>query len=159
MRKWMLTLLVLWVVAGCRRPSSAHRAPVTPLATGVAAFEHVNVLRMDRDTVLADQTVIVRDARIETVGPAHSTRVPAGARRINGRSRFLMPALADMHVQLSPSFWRVRREMTLYVSYGVAMVRNLDGRSAHLRWRERVRRGEVLGPRILTCGPPIGSDT
>jgi imidazolonepropionase-like amidohydrolase len=114
---------------------------------------------MDRDTVLADQTVIVRDARIETVGPAHSTRVPAGARRINGRSRFLMPALADMHVQLSPSFWRVRREMTLYVSYGVAMVRNLDGRSAHLRWRERVRRGEVLGPRILTCGPPIGSDT
>jgi imidazolonepropionase-like amidohydrolase len=119
----------------------------------------VNVVRMDRDTLLADQTVLVRDGRIDRVGPAASTPVPAGATRIDGRGRYLMPALADMHVQLSPNSWRIRRELAMYVANGVTTVRNLDGRSPHLRWRERVRRGEALGPTIVTCGPPIASDT
>jgi imidazolonepropionase-like amidohydrolase len=70
-----------------------------------------------------------------------------------------MPALADMRVQLSPNSWRLRRELALYVAHGVTTVRNLDGRSPHVRWRERVRRGEEVGPAIITCGPPIGSDT
>jgi imidazolonepropionase-like amidohydrolase len=146
------------MLAGCR-PRVPIRSPPVPLAAGVTAFERVDVVRMDRDTVLRDQTVVVRDGRIEWVGPARLASIPAGAIRIDGRGRYLMPALADMHVQLSPSFWRTRRELALYVAHGVTMVRNLDGRSPHLRWRERVRRGDVLGPTIVTCGPPIASDT
>ena len=157
----VLSLVILPAVAACG-PRAAHplrRPPPPPLAPGVAVFERVSVVRMDRDAVLPDQTVVVRDGRIEQVGPATSTSVPAGAIRIDGRGRYLMPALADMHVQLSPNSWRLRRELALYVAHGVTMVRNLDGRSAHLRWRERVRRGEILGPTIITCGPPIASDT
>jgi imidazolonepropionase-like amidohydrolase len=155
------TLLVLLAVAGCARASrTAPRPPsAEPLALTMVAFENVHVVRMDRDVVLRDQTVIVRDGRIERVGPAAATGVPDGAVRIAGRGRYLMPALADMNVQLSPNSWRLRRELALHAAYGVALVRNLDGRSPHLRWRERVRRGEVVAPVIVTCGPPIGSDT
>jgi imidazolonepropionase-like amidohydrolase len=136
-----------------RRP-----APV-PLAEGITVFERANVVRMDRDVVLHDQNVIVDSGRIVRVGPAASTPIPAGAFRVDARGRYLMPGLADMQVQLSPNAWRLRRELTLYVTSGVTLVRNLDGRSAHLRWRDRVRRGETLGPTIVTCGPPIANDT
>jgi imidazolonepropionase-like amidohydrolase len=155
------TALLLLALAGCvRAPRPAAGIPrPAPLALAVVAFEDVNVVRMDRDLVLRDQTVIVRDGRIEHVGPAASTRVPAGAVRIAGRGRYLMPALADMDVQLSPNSWRLRRELALYAAHGVTTVRNLDGRSPHLRWRERVRRGDLVAPVIVTCGPPIGSDT
>jgi imidazolonepropionase-like amidohydrolase len=158
MRNWLYVLLVPVTLSGCR-PLPARPLPAGPLAVGLMAFERVNVVRMDRDTVLHDQTVVVRDGRIEQMGPAATAPAPAGAFRIDGRGRYLMPALADMHVQLSPNSWRIRRELALYVAHGVTMVRNLDGRSPHLRWRERVRRGEALGPMIVTCGPPIASDT
>jgi imidazolonepropionase-like amidohydrolase len=160
MRNWLCVLMVAVALGGCRPlPATRDPLPAIPLAVGVTAFESVNVVRMDRDAVLPEQTVVVRGGRIERIGPAASTRVPAGATRIDGRGRYLMPALADMHVQLSPNSWRIRRELALYVAHGVTMVRNLDGRSPHRRWRERVRRGEALGPMIVTCGPPIASDT
>jgi imidazolonepropionase-like amidohydrolase len=155
----VLLLPVLLGACGPRVSPAPRRPPPAPLAVGLIAFERVNVVRMDRDAVLDDQTVVVRGGRIELIGPAARTGIPAGATRIDGRGRYLMPALADMHVQLSPNSWRIRRELALYVAHGVTMVRNVDGRSPHLRWRERVRRGEALGPTIVTCGPPIGSDT
>jgi imidazolonepropionase-like amidohydrolase len=158
MRKWPCVLLASVAFGACR-PLPGRQPPAVPLSAGVTAFERVNVVRMDRDTVLVDQTVVVRDGRIERIGPARTTGLPAGAVRIDGRGRYLMPALADMHVQLSPNSWRIRRELALYVAHGVTLVRNLDGRSPHLRWRERVRRAETVGPRIVSCGPPIASDT
>src|SRR3712207_5602425 len=109
-------VLLLLVLAGCsgRRARPAPRlVPAAPLASGVTAFERVNVVRRDRDVVLRDQTVIVRDGRIEQVGPASAAGVPAGAARIAGRGRYLMPALTDMDVQLSPTSWRLRRELAL----------------------------------------------
>lgn len=156
-----IALLFAAALLACRPgvPRTLRRPPPVPLAEGVTAFERVSVVRMDRDTVLHDQTVVVRGGRIERIGPAASIAIPTGAFRVDGRGRFLMPALADMHVQLSPNSWRLRRELALYLTSGVTMVRNLDGRSPHLRWRDRVQRGETLGPTILTCGPPIGSDT
>ena len=156
-----IALLLLLALAGCARgvPRAAQRPPAPPLAGDVTALERVGVVRMDRDAVLHDQTVIVAGGRIVRVGPAPATAVPAGAYRIDGRGRYLMPALADMYVQLSPNSWRLRRELALYLAHGVTLVRNADGRSPHLRWRERVDRGEFLGPTIVTCGPPIASDT
>ena len=161
MRAAPIALLICALGTACR-PHTAHpawRPPIVPLAEGVSVFERANVVRMDRDLVLRDQDVVVDNGRVVHVGPAGSARAPAGALRIDARGRYLMPGLADMQVQLSPTPWRARRELTLYVTSGVTLVRNLDGRSPHIRWRDRVSRGEVLGPTIVTCGPPIANDT
>src|SRR3712207_7476109 len=55
---------------------------------------------MDRERVLRDQTVLVRDGLISEVGDARRVRVPAGALRIDGRGKYLLPGLADMHAHL-----------------------------------------------------------
>jgi imidazolonepropionase-like amidohydrolase len=161
MRFVLAALFLSAAVTACvpRTPRSASRPPIAPLSEVITVFERANVVRMDRDVVLDDHNVIVSNGRILQVGPAASTPIPNGAVRIDARGRYLMPGLADMQVQLSPTPWRLRRELELYVTSGVTLVRNLDGRSPHIRWRDRVRRGETFGPMIVTCGPPIANDT
>lgn len=128
---------------------------VTPPAGGtVLAIEGVTVVPMTTDTeALADHTVIVRGPRIEAVGPRAALRVPPGARTIDGRGRWLVPGLADMHVHLE--HLEDPRVLGLFVAEGVTLVRNMDGRPFVLDWRARVAAGQLVGPEIATAGPII----
>jgi hypothetical protein len=109
---------------------------------------------MDRDTVLADRTVVVRDGRIATIGATDRVLVPAGATRIDGRGKFLMPGLCDLHVHLrylgqggdNPAMLR------LFVANGVTTVLNLLGLPEHLALRDSIARGGVLAPTVYTSG-------
>ena len=99
-------------------------------AAQVTAFVDVNVLPMDRDTVLTHHTVIVTGDRISALGTVASTVVPAGARRIDGGGRvFLIPGLIDAHVHLELG---ERRWISIFLAYGVTTVFNLRGDPRHL---------------------------
>ncbi len=120
-----------------------------PTDPGAAtAFVHVNVIPMDRDRVLEDQTVIVEEDRITALGPSKAIKVPTRARRVDAKGEYLIPGLTDAHVHLQSPI-----EFSLYLANGVTTVFNLDGRPAHLLWRKQVARGEVLGPTIFSTGP------
>jgi len=126
--------------------------PARPAAAaapkGDVAFVHANVVPMDSDRALRDQTVLVSQGRIRSVGPTASTPVPPGARRIDCAGGWLSPGLADMHVHVY-----LPEELTLYAVNGVTTVFNLDGRPAHLGWRKRIASGELLGPWLYSAGP------
>ena len=94
---------------GCATAQSTQTARLltarltpAPGAPAVVAFVGVSVLPLDSERVLEDQTVVVRGDRIEAMGPKASTPVPTGATQIDGRGRFLMPGLVDMHIHLQP---------------------------------------------------------
>jgi imidazolonepropionase-like amidohydrolase len=87
-------LLAWLLLAGAASP-----APV-PLDRRATAFVGVSVVPMNHDTVLAEQTVVVRDGRIVAVGPSDRATIPAGATRVDGRGKYLIPGLHDMHVHL-----------------------------------------------------------
>ncbi len=133
----------------------------------VTAFTNVNVIPMDRERVLEDQTVIVRDGRIAQIGPSRSTRVPDGARLVDGNGRYLIPGLAEMHAHIPPP--RIQRfnlgrqwvedVLFLYVANGVTTVRGMLGDPSHLRLREQVETGDVVGPRIWTSGPSVNGNS
>jgi len=69
-------------------------------APTIYAFTNVTVLAMDAERLVADRTVIVRGDRIENVGSSTTIDVPAGAVRIDGRGKYLMPGLAEMHAHI-----------------------------------------------------------
>ncbi len=114
----------------------------------VTAFVNVNVVPMDKERILENQTVIIRNGRISEIGSAATTKIPKGAMRIDRRGKYLMPGLADMHTHLYS-----QTEMPLYIANGVTTVFNLDGRPPHLLWREKIARGEMFAPTIYTVGP------
>jgi imidazolonepropionase-like amidohydrolase len=135
-------------------------AQPAPRRDPVAAITRVAVVDVERGRVLPDHTVLVRDGRIVDVGPAERTRVPDGARIIDGRGRWLIPGLWDMHTHTVGA--QSELLLPVYVAYGVTGVRDMGTDLDVLRReRERVRAGEAVGPRIVMAGPildgPIGA--
>jgi hypothetical protein len=60
---------------------------------GPVALVDVNVVPMDSDRLLPNQTVVASVGRIVAIGPARSARIPNDAKRIDGKGRFLCRAL------------------------------------------------------------------
>ena len=88
-------------------------ASSTAFAAPATAFVHVNVVPMDREHVLRNQTVLVRGDRIVAVG--RDVTVPADAERIDGHGRaWLSPGLADMHTHS-----QTKNDLAIYLSSGV----------------------------------------
>ena len=109
----------------------------------VIAFVHVNVVSMDREQVLRDQTVLVADGLISGIG--RDFPVPAGAHVIDASGEFLSPGLADMHTHSES-----REDMKVYLANGVTTVLNLGGaRSDFVDQRvPLLNRGERPGPHV-----------
>ena len=95
-----LTALVAWAGASAQPAPSTRGPSRTALAPGDLAITGATVVTMTSDSVLRDATVLVRGGRITAVGPSARVQVPAGARRIDGRGKFVVPGLADMHAHL-----------------------------------------------------------
>lgn len=118
---------------------------------------------MDRERTLPDHTVIVRDGRIAEVGPRAAVTIPQGAVQIEGRGRFLMPGLAEMHAHVPPqqavSEQQIRDIMFLYVANGVTTIRGMLGAPYQLELRERLARGELLGPTLYVGAPSLNGNS
>ena len=116
------------------------------------AFTHVTVIDGTNAQPRVDRTVVIRGNRIIAEGPAASTAVPANSRTIDGRGKFLIPGLWDMHVHLAmPGGKDV---LPLYIANGVTGVRDMAGEWPTLTaWRRDVSNGSVIGPRIVASGP------
>jgi hypothetical protein len=149
----LLAGLVTLALAG--GPAAARQEPVT-------AFVDVSVLPMDSDRVLSGQTVVVRGERIVAMGPAGSITVPAGATRIEGRGRFLMPGLAEMHAHIPggnapPQL--IEDIMFLYIANGITTIRGMLGAPTQFEWRDRAARGDIVAPTMYLAGPSLNQNT
>ncbi len=135
-------------------PAAALVAQPEPPAI---AFTHVTVVPMDRERTIPDQTVVVRGERIVAVGRSADVTVPAGAMAIDGRGRFLMPGMAEMHAHIpggQSSDAYMQRVLALFVANGITTIRGMLGDPRHLTLRAAVAKGDVLGPTIYTSGGP-----
>ena len=110
-----LALALAVVVCGKSSASLASsKPPPSPAAGPPIAIVDATVIPMDPDGALPHQTVIVHGDRIEALGPVASTPVPAGATTIDGKGRWVIPGLVDMHVHTYDA-----PALALFVSMGV----------------------------------------
>jgi hypothetical protein len=128
------------------------------VATGAeaasTAFVNVDVIAMTSESVDESRTVIVTDGKITAIGPVDAIPVPDGAAIVDGTDRYLMPGLAEMHGHVpGASSANLERVLSLYVANGVTTVRGMLGQPSHLELRDRLAKGEMLGPRLVTSGP------
>jgi imidazolonepropionase-like amidohydrolase len=71
---------------------------------------------------------------------------------IDGRGKFLIPGLWDMHVHTTMPGGR--DVLKLYIANGVTGVRDMASNWPEISaWRAEIARGSLIGPRILTSGP------
>jgi imidazolonepropionase-like amidohydrolase len=138
--------------------------PAAAAAAAVTAFVAVNVIPLDRERVLEQQTVLIEGGRITALGPVAQVPVPAGAVRIDGRGKYLLPGLADMHAHLPMYFQHgvehSERRMFRYLANGVTTVRNTgtDGSGEKEQLLKHLKSAKVLGPRLYIspcCGAQL----
>jgi len=126
-------------------------ADAEPLLIG-----NINVVDVDGNRVLRDRRVLVDDGVIVSIDAASTNMPPEGSTAIDGRGGYLLPGLADMHVHLE--YFDNPDMLWLFLANGVTLVRQMDGRPYLLDWRERIRRGELPGPEIVTAGPIVDGE-
>jgi hypothetical protein len=148
----LAALGALTIVLSLVPPVSAQSATV---------IEHVNVIPMDTERVLEDYSVYVRNGRIEWMGPAAEAGTTPGVTRVDGRGKYLIPGLAEMHAHIPGPQNQAWREnvLFLYVAGGVTTIRGMLGHPTHLALRQRVETGTPVGPRIWTSGPSVNGNS
>jgi imidazolonepropionase-like amidohydrolase len=148
-----LTLLA----AGAALLAGGARAAVT--------FEHVTVIDGSGAPAKPDMTVVVDGARILRVRPSVAAG-PSQGTVIDGRGKYLIPGLMDVHIHLAGWRWDVKHEgppvidhtaaeaaLASYLYDGfttVVDVGNLPENSLYERGRERA--GQIQSPRIFATG-------
>ena len=140
--------------AACRRGDGGDGggAPAVHGQAGDIAVVGATVVPMDRDGTLANHTVLVRGDTILAVAPAGTIDVGA-ATVVDGKGKFLVPGLADMHVHMMEE-----SDLRLFLLNGVTTVRDLFGSPRNLKWRDAVSRGEMEGPTLILAGPIFDGD-
>lgn len=106
-----------------------------PAESQFIAIRNVNVVDARDSLPRANQTVVVRGNRIQSV--AMGSAIPAGARVIDGRGKYLIPGLWDMHVHTDVVHGGAL--LALYVLNGVTGVRDMAGSWETLQgWRSEI---------------------
>src|ERR1041384_7968855 len=124
------------------------------------AFTNVNVIPMDRERVLGNQTVVVKNGVIVEIGDAKKVKVPRGAVRIDGTGKYLVPGLVDMHTHLLSDSDEFPdsigpHELRVMVANGVTTVRFMIGTPELLALRSRSANGEIEAPTIFVASPHL----
>src|SRR5262249_16535384 len=123
-------------------------APPPPAPSRTAAIEHVTVISTTGAPAALDQTVTVAGGRIVMIAPSADAVVAADALRIDGRGRFLVAGLVDMHVHRLASM----ASALLFLLNGTTTVRHMDGYPWMLRQRRAIAAGTLLAPTPYIAG-------
>lgn len=122
-------------------------------------IKNVNIIPMTKENkVIKNATIVIQNKKILSI----NEKIPNSAKIINGRGKWLIPGLIDMHVHSladgSPFVmyptkgplvsFDTQNLMTLYIANGVTTVFELSAKPKHFGQRNEIIRGNVIGPRI-----------
>ena len=100
----------------------------------------------------ADVTLLIREGRIQRIGPRESTPVSPDAVVIKAEGKFILPGFIDAHIHYRDYY------PELLISHGITSLADWGG--SPLEWiltqKEGISKGKIYGPRIYTCGVSLG---
>jgi imidazolonepropionase-like amidohydrolase len=130
-----------------------------------------HVLDVKTGKLLSDQTIIIEDGKIVSVGASAEAKAPADAVLIELPNATILPGLIDAHTHLTmdPKFGyeelgvSIPREALtgaknarVTLQAGFTTVRNVGAAGyTDVALRDAINAGDVPGPRMLVSGPPL----
>lgn len=102
---------------------------LTPAAKAPVLFDNIRLFDADKGEFLDARAVLAQDGKIVAIGPAGSLKAPAGAQRIDGSGKTLVPGIWDSHLHIGDD-WDVLSNMangiTSFRSPGTTFDRAVD---------------------------------
>ena len=131
------------------------------IPSGVIALTGARIITMNGDEIFERGDIVIRDNRIEAVGPSGSVTIPDGAETMDMAGATIVPGFVDTHAHLRASFNVHRAQPWSYaanLAYGVTTARDPQtGSSDVLSYEDMIRAGTMLGPRIYSTGQGVFS--
>lgn len=109
-------------------------AAAQPFKKADIIIRHVNVVPMNKETVLADQVVCIDEGKISYIGPDKGKDIKTKGQTIDAGGQYLMPGLAEMHCHL-PAEAEIPRFFDLNLAAGVTVMRSMRGKDWHLKYK------------------------
>ncbi len=163
----LITLLVYATTSAAAQSASSLSGSVreyVSVAEPVVALTNVRVVDGTGAPARDNQTVIIRDGRIEAVGPTGDVNVPSDARVMDLQGHTVLPGIVGLHnhtfymtsqrtIQINYSAPR------LYLASGVTTIRTTGSIAPYseLNLKNAVETGQEVGPRMHVTGPYISS--
>ncbi|GAB3723284.1 amidohydrolase family protein [Amycolatopsis oliviviridis] len=136
-----------WLAASGTGVALAGLVPgVAAAADEIIVISHVTLIDGTGSAPRRDISVVLAGDRIAWVGAAGQVPETGGARVIDGRGKYLVPGLWDMHThgldleEIIPP---------LHLAHGVTGAREMWGYAETRAARDKIERGELLGPRVV----------
>jgi len=140
----ILTALILLQLAG--RPASPGFAIVD-----------VNVIPMDKEQLLKNQTVLIENGKIRRIGRSENIEIPKGIAIIDGKGKYLLPGFFDMHAHFfyeqGENKNTCEAELKVMLANGLTTARIECGDSVYLVAKKNVRDKKWGGPRLFISSP------
>ena len=154
-------LAALWLAAQNRFAPGTQS--FISVSAPVVALEHVRVIDGTGAAPVEDQTVVVDHGKIAAVGPAATTKAPAGAQVLDLSGTTVIPGLVGMHEHLfypSGGGIPIYSEQAfsfprLYLASGVTTARTGGSLEPYtdLNMKRLIDAGRMPGPRLFITGP------
>lgn len=158
MRTSFLFLFIVSLLASC---TTIMAQELVNNSQREIVFKSVNVIPMDQERVMENQTVIIKNGRITALGDAAKVKVSKGALVIDAKGKYLTPGWAEIHAHVpqTDDFEPMKEVLMLYLANGITTIRGMLGHQKHLELRSKINDGSILGPHFYTTGPSFNGQT
>ena len=128
---------------------------------GIVALRGARIISMQGDEVIERGDLVVTNNRITAVGTAGSVAIPTNATTIDVSGKTIVPGWVDVHAHTWPSPDVHKTAVPAFhanLAFGVTTMRDPQtNTSAIITYGDRLRAGDMFGPRFIGTGQGIFS--
>lgn len=129
----------------------------------VIALNNVRIIDGTGAAPLENQTIVIRNGKIDLIGPTAATTIPTGAENIDLNGYTVLPGLVGMHNHIffpeggSPPIYSNMAISfpRLYLALGVTTIRTTGSVTPYtdLEIKKRIDAGQMIGPKMHVTAP------
>jgi Tol biopolymer transport system component len=125
---------------------------------GILAIKGARIITMQKNEIIENGTIIIKDGRFIGVGSSNKILIPAGAKILNLPGTTIIPGIVDLHLHLRVPKNIFPQQSWMFLAslaYGVTTARDPSSSYDAFGYGELLESGNMIGPRLFPSGLAI----
>jgi hypothetical protein len=111
-------------------------------------IKDIDIIPMTSNALIKQQSILIQKGKITQIGKFKNFTKNEQTTIIDGKGKFLMPGLADMHVHL-PEAEKIDNLLLSNIAAGVTQIRIMNSKTPQIELRERLKNSpQIISPNI-----------